>query len=173
MSRAPAARRAFVTLVTGDDYAVGARVLLRSLALTGTHADLVAMHTDGASAAALAPLAAEGARLVPVDPPPISAGFAARHARDALHGAAPFAKGGKPAFHTPLDNFAKLRLWQLVEYEAAVFLDADTLVLRSCDALLDYPEFCAAPNVYETLADFRRLNSACSSPGHRTPPSRK
>jgi alpha-N-acetylglucosamine transferase len=40
-----------------------------------------------------------------------------------------------------------------------VFLDADTLVLQNIDRLFDYPEFSAAPNVYETLADFRRLNS--------------
>ena len=40
-----------------------------------------------------------------------------------------------------------------------VFLDADTLVLRPIDRLFDYPEFSAAPNVYESVADFRRLNS--------------
>jgi len=32
-------------------------------------------------------------------------------------------------------------------------------MLKNCDRLFDYPEFCAAPNVYETLADFHRLNS--------------
>ena len=40
-----------------------------------------------------------------------------------------------------------------------VFLDADTLVLKPIDRLFDYPEFSAAPNVYESVADFRRLNS--------------
>ena len=57
-----------------------------------------------------------------------------------------------------MDNFAKLRLWEL-DYDRVVFLDADTLVLRNIDKLFDYPEFCAAPNVYESLADFGRLNS--------------
>ncbi len=75
-----------------------------------------------------------------------------------MHDRAPFTKGEKPAFHTPLDNFVKLRLWQL-PYRRVVFLDADTLVLRNIDRLFDYPEFSAAPNVYESLADFRRLNS--------------
>ena len=88
---------------------------------------------------------------------PVSA-IMQRHGRRALHGAAPFTKGEKPAFHTPLDNFAKLRLWQL-PYDRVVFLDADTLVLRNIDRLFRYPEFCAAPNVYEGLADFHRLNS--------------
>ena len=40
-----------------------------------------------------------------------------------------------------------------------VFIDADALVLRPIDRLFDYPEFSAAPNVYERLADFRRMNS--------------
>ncbi|MGP3696223.1 glycosyltransferase [Rhodobacter sp. NSM] len=150
--------RAYVTLVTNADYALGARALLRSLALSGTTADSVVMHTDVPDEA-LAPLRSLGARLVRVDLLPTSAEFNAAHARDALHARAAFTKGGKPPFHTPLDNFAKLRLWQLVEYESVVFIDADALVLRNVDRLFDYPEFCAAPNVYESLSDFHRMNS--------------
>ena len=45
------------------------------------------------------------------------------------------------------------------EYGRVVFIDADALVLRNIDRLFDYPEFSAAPNVYESLADFHRLNS--------------
>ena len=150
--------RAFVTLVTNADFALGARALLLSLRLTDTTADLVVMHTTAVPAGALAPLSALGARLVTVDLLPTSADFNAAHARAALHAAAPFTKGEKPPFHTPLDNFTKLRLWQL-DYERVVFLDADTLVLRPIDRLFYYPEFSAAPNVYESLADFRRLNS--------------
>lgn len=152
-------RRAYVTLVTNDDYALGARALLRSLCLSGTDADLVVLHTGGVQEAALAPLAALGARLVATELLPLSHAFNVRHARARLHGEAPFTKGEKPAFHTPLDNFVKLRLWQLEEYDAVVFIDADAIVLQSCDRLFDYPEFCAAPNVYESLADFHRMNS--------------
>lgn len=151
--------RAYVTLVTNADFALGARALLRSLRLRETEADLVVLHTGGVDDDALNPLRALGARLVATDLLPTSAAFNAAHARDVLHGAAPFTKGEKPAFHTPLDNFVKLRLWQLTEYHSVVFLDADTLVLRSIDALFDYPEFCAAPNVYESLGDFHRMNS--------------
>lgn len=148
---------AFVTLVTNADYALGARALMRSIALSGSGADRVVMHTDVA-AADLAPLSALGCRLVQVALLPVSDAFNAAHARAALHGAAPFTKGEKPPFHTPLDNFAKLRLWQL-DYARVVFIDADALVLRNVDRLFDYPEFSAAPNVYESLADFHRLNS--------------
>ncbi len=149
---------AYVTLVTNADFALGAKALVRSIGLTGTSADIVVMHTAGVGDADLAPLRTLGARLMPVELLPTSDAFNAAHARDRLHGAAPFTKGTKPPFHTPLDNFAKLRLWQM-EYERVVFLDADTLMLRNCDRLFDYPEFCAAPNVYQDLADFHRMNS--------------
>lgn len=154
----PGLPEAYVTLVTNADFALGAKALLRSLRLTETAADLCVLHTGGVPAEALSPLADLGARLVETDLLPTSDAFNQAHARDRLHGLAPFTKGEKPAFHTPLDNFCKLRLWQL-DYDRVVFLDADTLVLQNIDRLFAYPEFCAAPNVYEGLADFHRMNS--------------
>lgn len=148
-----------MTLVTNEDYARGATALLQSLRHSGAQADLVILHTPALSEAGRAALAALGCRLVEADLLPMSDGFNERHARRALHGAAPFTKGRKPDFHTPLDNFVKLRLWQLIEYEACVFIDADAIVLKNIDRLFAYPELSAAPNVYEGLRDFQRLNS--------------
>ena len=148
---------AYVTLITNDGFAVGANALVNSLRLTGTTADIVVMHTGGVSDAALVPFHGK-ARLVPVDLLTTSEAFNTRHARKTIHGEAPFTKGRKPDFHTPLDNFAKLRLWEL-DYETVVFMDADTVAIRNIDRLFQYPEFSAAPNVYESVADFHRLNS--------------
>jgi alpha-N-acetylglucosamine transferase len=158
-SREARARAAYVTLLANDDYLPGAVALLRSIRHAGCEADVVVLHTDGVSAAALERLDEFDARRVRAPLLEVSEAFQARHARGALHAAAPFAKGRKPVFHSPLANFCKLRLWQLVEYDACVFLDADTIMLRSMDKLFAYPEFCGAPNVYETLSDFHRLNS--------------
>lgn len=154
-----ASRHAYVTLVTNADYAIGAKALLRSIRMTRTEADVVVLHTEAVPEQDLVPLAEQGARLVVTDLLPTSDAFIEAHARDRLHGLAPFTKGGKPPFHTPLDNFAKLRLWQMEEYDSVVFIDADALMLQNCDRLFEYPEFSAAPNVYENLADFHRLNS--------------
>jgi len=153
------ARHAYATLVTNADYAMGALALVRSLKLSGTAADIVVMHTGGVAEGELAPLEELGAQLIAVDLLPTSDDFNARHARARIHAANPFTKGGKPAFHTPLDNFAKLRLWEIEQYERIVFIDADAIVLRNIDKLFAYPEFSAAPNVYESLADFHRMNS--------------
>ncbi len=156
---APRSLRAFVTLVSNADYAIGALALARSIRLTATEADIVVLHMPQVEESDLAPLEALGCRLIEAQPLPVSAEFAARYARANLHASAPFAKGRKPDFHSPLDNFCKLRLWQLVHYEACVFIDADALVLKNIDRLFDYPEFSAAPNVYESLSDFHRMNS--------------
>lgn len=152
-------RHAFVTLVTNADYAMGATALGRSIRLTGTEADIVVLHTSGVDPSALLPLIQFGCRLVATDLLPLSAAFNERHARRTIHSAAPFIKGRKPDFHSPLDNFCKLRLWQLTEYDCCIFIDADALVLKNIDRYFGYPEFSAAPNVYENLADFHRLNS--------------
>ncbi len=152
-------RNAFVTLVTNADYAMGATALARSIRRTNTAADIVVLHTGGVEMRELAPLQAFGCRFVPTDLLPLSDGFNNRHSRNNIHGNAPFIKGRKPAFHSPLDNFCKLRLWQLTEYDRCIFIDADALVLKNIDRYFDYPEFSAAPNVYESLADFHRLNS--------------
>ena len=155
----PDSRHAFATLVTNADYAMGALALVRSLRLSDTAADIVVMHTGGVGPESLAPLAGLGARLVPADLLPTSDAFNERHQRARLHADAPFTRGRKPDFHTPLDNFVKLRLWEMEEYEKVVFIDADAIVLRNIDRLFAYPEFSAAPNVYESLSDFHRLNS--------------
>ena len=83
--RAARSDRAFVTLVTNADYALGARALLRSIMLSGTDADICVLHTDVA-VAHLAPLSGLGARLVRCELLPTSPAFNAAHARDALHG---------------------------------------------------------------------------------------
>lgn len=158
-SPATGGRFAYATLVTNADYATGALALARSLKRTGTEAALVVLHTGGVDGAALEPLERLGARLVQAELLPTSDTFNERHQRAKLHADAPFTKGRKPAFHTPLDNFVKLRLWELERYSRIVFIDADAIVLRNIDRLFGYPEFSAAPNVYEGLADFHRLNS--------------
>ena len=123
----------------------------------GSVAPLVVLATE--RAARLDELAALGCIVQPVQQLPLSEAFRARHRRESQHARAPFTKGVKPDFHDPLDNFCKLALWKLTEYRRVVFLDADTLVVQNIDKLFAYPEFCAAPNLYETLADMHRMNS--------------
>lgn len=148
----------YVTLIANVDYLIGAVALAKSLVMTGAQYPLTALVIDD-SIAGLDELTAYNCQLLKVNPLPLSDGFKARHNRGAQHTAAPFTKGEKPVFHDPLHNFVKLRLWELEQFKSVVFLDADTLVIHNIDKLFDYPEFSAAPNLYESLSDFHRLNS--------------
>ncbi len=148
---------AYATLATNPDYALGALALARSLRSVGARHSLLVLATEGADR--LDELEREGCRILPVRRPAFSEAFVERHARAALHREAPFIKGDKPGFHDPLDNFCKLHLWRLTEYRKIVFIDADALAVKPCDRLFEYPAFSAAPNVYEALADFGRMNS--------------
>lgn len=147
----------FVTLVTNADYALGALALARSLRITNPQIPLVVMATR--ADLELETLVREGAEVILVDRLPVSPAFNMRHARDVLHAKEPYTKGTKPQFHDPLDNFCKLRLWELEQYDRVVFLDADTIVVKNIEKLFGYPEFSAAPNLYESLDDMHRLNS--------------
>ena len=51
-----------------------------------------------------------------------------------------------------------------------VFLDADIVVVKDITKLFGFPEFAAAPNLYETLDDMHRLNSGVfvAEPSKRT-----
>jgi len=146
-----------VTLVTNDDYALGALALVRSLKLSNPDRHIVVMATR--SELPLDQLEREGCDIRIVPRPEFSDDFVSRHSRERQHSVAPFTKGTKPKFHDPLDNFCKLRVWEFEEYQRVVFLDADTIVVRNIDRLFGYPEFSAAPNLYETLHDMHRLNS--------------
>ena len=112
--------RAYVTLVTNADYLPGVVALLNSLARTGTEADTVVLHTGGIDPGPR-PARREGRPPRRLRPPPPPTPSTRPIPRRAQHARAPFTKGEKPAFHTPLDNFAKLRLWQLLR--RVVFLD--------------------------------------------------
>ncbi len=147
----------YVTLVANADYVSGARALARSLQMCRAQWPLTVLAL--ADFPGLDALEALGCIVLRVEPLPLSDAFRDRHSRQAQHTLAPFTKGSKPLFHDPLHNFVKLRLWELEQYEKVVFLDADTLMIRSSDRLFAFPEFAAAPNLYESLADFHRLNS--------------
>ncbi|KAM4108376.1 hypothetical protein ACB094_03G040800 [Castanea mollissima] len=43
-------------------------------------------------------------------------------------------------------NYSKLRIWQLIEYDKVMFMDADLLVLKNIDKFFILPQVSAAPN---------------------------
>lgn len=120
-------KQAYVTLMcNGDGYLPGVEALGESLKATGTQVPRVVMVSGDVSAATCAKLVADGWLVRPVEP---------------LHSAM-----AKPLFPRFDDVFAKLRAWQLTEFDKVVLLDADTLVLQNIDDLFARPYFAAAPD---------------------------
>lgn len=151
---------AYVTLVTNASYALGALALARSLRAVASQWPLLVLTTRGADAdSRLAELEAAGATILQIEDLAVSDSFKDRHSRKIQQARSPLTNLRTPLFHDPLDNFCKLRLWELSQYERVVFLAADTLVVKNIDRLFGYPEFSAAPHLHETLTDMHRLNS--------------
>ncbi len=118
---------AYVTLIcNGDAYLPGVEALGESLKATGTSKLMVAMASADVSEETRARLEAQGWQIRDIAP---------------LHKA-----GAQPLFPRFDDVFAKLRAWQLTEFDKVVLLDADTLVLQNIDELFLRPYFAAAPD---------------------------
>ncbi|KAG8462827.1 hypothetical protein KFE25_001600 [Diacronema lutheri] len=117
-------RLTWATLVTTDSYVRGVACLARSLRQAGSAHPLLVLATPNLSKASLAALESEACsvRVVPrFDPFGDDAGAASAYV------AARFA-----------DCWTKLRLWQLAEFERIGYLDADMLVLRKLDEILEW-----------------------------------
>lgn len=132
------AKAAFVTLVATDEYVPGGQVLAYSLRDVLTRHSLVCLVTSQVSGAGRKALAKAFDLLV--DVPVLDSGDV-EHLR--LLGRAELGL-----------TLTKIHAWNLTQFRRAVFLDADTFVLRNVDELLNtneqgvgrYTPFAAAPD---------------------------
>eukprot|EP00271_Cylindrocystis_brebissonii_P012038 TRINITY_DN30094_c0_g1_i1.p1 TRINITY_DN30094_c0_g1~~TRINITY_DN30094_c0_g1_i1.p1 ORF type:complete len:575 (-),score=88.81 TRINITY_DN30094_c0_g1_i1:1003-2727(-) len=113
---------AYVTLLYGDSFLLGVRVLGQSLRLTGTLKDMVVLVSAGVSQRSVEVLQADGWRVDRVN-----------------------------LLRNPNDNYrasfwgvyTKLNVFNMTQYERVVYLDADTIVLSNIDELFGCHGFCA------------------------------
>ncbi|VDM52006.1 unnamed protein product [Angiostrongylus costaricensis] len=122
---------AWVTLATNDGYAQGALVLAHSLKASGTTKKLHCMVTNYVSDRLRTELEAQFDEVSHVD---------VLDSNDQEN----LALINRPDLGV---TFTKLNCWRLVQYNKAVFLDADTMVLQNADELFERPEFSAAPDI--------------------------
>ncbi|KAI0078468.1 nucleotide-diphospho-sugar transferase [Panus rudis PR-1116 ss-1] len=122
-----------VTSLYGDAYAPGVATLGHTLRKSNTTADLIVFYfIDQVSPSALCLATSSGFVAQPVAriPPP---------------------NDGRGIYPHFLDQFTKLRVWQLDQkgYTGVVYLDADTLVRRNIDELFTLPfNFAAVPDIF-------------------------
>ncbi|WKY14170.1 hypothetical protein Q1695_000041 [Nippostrongylus brasiliensis] len=122
---------AWVTLATHDGYAQGALVLAHSLRAVNTSKKLHCMLTKQVSPSLRAELESQFDAVTYVD---------VLDSNDQEN----LSLINRPDLGV---TFTKLHCWRLTQYQKAVFLDADTLVLQNADELFERPEFSAAADI--------------------------
>eukprot|EP00210_Caulerpa_lentillifera_P005197 g4966.t1 len=132
------AENAFVTLLYGEDFLLGVRVLGQSIRASKTNADLVVIVTGELSEDSILTLKSDGWIVHEVEQ-------IANPGRGPQPG-----RGFPPRFSSV---YTKITIFRLIQYQKIVFLDADTLMLRNSDELFLCPGFCA------TLRHSERFNS--------------
>ncbi|GJU95160.1 inositol phosphorylceramide glucuronosyltransferase 1 [Tanacetum coccineum] len=125
-------REAYVTLLYGDEFVLGARVLGKSIRDTRSTKDMVVLVSDGVSDYAKTLLQAEGwiVKTISLLENPNQV---------------------RPTRFWGV--YTKLKIFNMTDYEKVVYLDADTIVVKNIDVLFKCGKFCA------NLKHSERLNS--------------
>ncbi|CAM6105868.1 unnamed protein product [Calypogeia fissa] len=123
---------AYVTLLYGDEFLLGVRVLGKSIKNTGTTKDMVALVSKGVTPEAMDLLEADGWIVTQIE------------------------LLANPNSHRPArfwGVYTKLKIFNMTNYDKVVFLDADTIVTQTIEDLFECQKFCA------NLKHSERLNS--------------
>ncbi|KAK4431187.1 Inositol phosphorylceramide glucuronosyltransferase 1 [Sesamum alatum] len=123
---------AYVTLLYGDEFLLGVRVLGKSIRDTGSTKDMVALVSDGVSNYAKKLLQADGwiVKTISLLENPNQV---------------------RPTRFWGV--YTKLKIFNMTEYKKVVYLDADTIVVKNIEDLFKCQKFCA------NLKHSERLNS--------------
>ncbi|CAN6840078.1 unnamed protein product, partial [Brassica oleracea] len=125
-------KEAYVTLLYGDEFLLGVRVLGKSIRDTGSDKDMVALVSDGVSDYSKNLLKADGWKVEKIS---LLANPNQVH---------PTRFWGV---------YTKLKIFNMTDYNKVVYLDADTIVVKNIDDLFKCSKFCA------NLKHSERLNS--------------
>ncbi|KAJ4968728.1 hypothetical protein NE237_015429 [Protea cynaroides] len=123
---------AYVTLLYGDEFVLGVRVLGKSIRNTGSTKEMVVLVSDGVSDYAKKLLQADGWIVEPITL---------------------LANPNQVRPKRFWGVYTKLKIFNLTTYKKVVYLDADTIVVKSIEDLFKCSKFCA------NLKHSERLNS--------------
>ncbi|KAE9616096.1 putative glucuronosyltransferase [Lupinus albus] len=123
---------AYVTLLYGDEFLLGVRVLGKSIRNTGSNKDMVVLVSDGVSHFANNLLQADGWIVEKISL---------------------LANPNRVRPKRFWGVYTKLKIFNMTNYKKVVYLDADTIVVKNIDDLFKCGKFCA------NLKHSERLNS--------------
>ncbi|KAK7285898.1 hypothetical protein RJT34_20683 [Clitoria ternatea] len=123
---------AYATLLYGDEFLLGVRVLGKSIRNTGSNKDMVVLVSDGVSDYAKTLLRADGWIVEMISL---------------------LANPNRVRPKRFWGVYTKLKIFNMTDYKKVVYLDADTIVVKNIDDLFKCGKFCA------NLKHSERLNS--------------
>ena len=121
--QSPGSSEAYVTLLYGEEYVLGVRVLGQSLRNSNTERDYVVLCTEDVSESIKSVLRSDG--------------WIVKSVQSLAN---PYK--GFPSFLVKV--FTKLLIWTLTEYKKVIYIDSDAIVLRNIDHLFRCGNFCVA-----------------------------
>lgn len=130
--RSQSSDKAYVTLLYGDEFVLGVRVLGKSIRNTRSTKDMVVLVSDGVSDYAKNLLDADGWIVEPISL---------------------LANPNQVRPTRFWGVYTKLKIFNMTKYKKVVYLDADTIVVKSIEDLFKCGKFCA------NLKHSERLNS--------------
>nr|GMC61639.1 inositol phosphorylceramide glucuronosyltransferase 1-like [Ipomoea batatas] len=130
--RSQSSEEAYVTLLYGDEFLLGVRVLGKSIRDTGTTKDMVVLVSDGVSSYAKQLLMADGWIVEEITL---------------------LANPNQVRPKRFWGVYTKLKIFNMTRYKKVVYLDADTIVVKNIEDLFKCGKFCA------NLKHSERLNS--------------
>ncbi|XP_010413938.1 PREDICTED: inositol phosphorylceramide glucuronosyltransferase 1-like [Camelina sativa] len=125
-------KEAYVTLLYGDEFLLGVRVLGKSIRDTGSNKDMVVLVSDGVSDYSKKLLKADGWKIEKIS---LLANPNQVHPKRFW------------------GVYTKLKIFNMTDYKKVVYLDADTIVVKNIDDMFKCSKFCA------NLKHSERLNS--------------
>ena len=124
-------RYAYATLITSDDFFMGLQTMVFTLLQTSTTFPIVVLVTDQVGKTTI-----ENIRRLSRQVQVLKVSAIAN----------PNAEVHMPGWVN--SGYTKLHIWNLVDYEKVVYIDADTCVLENVDHLFHRPNLSAAPDVF-------------------------
>lgn len=137
--------KAYITVLSNDNYLDGVIVLAKSLSAVRARYPLYCLTSSAVSGNTKQKLYKNGIKVIELECQTLSKEV----------------NGKGEEFSHWNYTFDKLQVWGLTEFEKIVFLDSDMLILRNIDSLFDKPTFTAvcAGKSYPGHEEWRDLNS--------------
>lgn len=155
-------KHSYITLVTNNFYVKCAMVLIHSLKKV-SNIPIIVMVSNKLDNKDIKKLEFLGGEIIKIDSINFNNSFLDKHNVRNIMTNKPYTAdkfGAKKSINSyNIDNFMKLKLWELTNYTKLAYLDADILVLKNMDSIFKFEEFSVSTNLHVDIKQLGKINS--------------